>query len=266
MKFADTHAHLDVFVKNSTLQTVIERAVEAGVDKIITCSTNSDEWILYESLAKEFSGNIFWQIGIHPSEIKDGDDIALDAIGAFFTSENPPVAIGEIGMDFYHKPADLDEFERIKIRQKEIFLRQLEISKAFENTKICVHARDCVRECISAIEEAGIDFSRVVLHCFSGSKKEICEINERGARASFTGIITYKNADEMRECMLAQGLDKLMFETDCPYLAPAPLRGKTNEPANIPLIAKAAATIFDIPQEKIAQIAYENSCNFFGLK
>ncbi len=265
MKYIDTHAHLDSFKPLEKIDEIVARARGASVEKIVVCSTKPDDWLFYESLARRFRGEVFWQIGIHPEDISDNCELAFDALPSFFASDTPPVAIGEIGLDFYRPPSDADEFEAMKARQLEIFSRQLELAESFPEAKICVHARSSVRECIDAIERAGTDFSRVVFHCFSGSVAELAELNERGGRASFTGILTYKSAGEMRECMLAQGIGRLMFETDCPYLAPVPLRGTVNEPANIPIIAKAAAEIFGKNIEYIADAVYENSRGFFGI-
>ena len=265
MKYADTHAHLDTFANRGELEKIVERARLAGVEKIVACSTKSDEWLLYERAAADFPGEVYWQIGIHPGEISENCEIALDSLGAFFSSERPPVAIGEIGLDYYRPPADAEEFEAMKARQAEIFARQLELSNSFPDAKICVHARESLSDCVRLISEAGVDFSRVVFHCYSGTAKEIFEINELGGRGSFTGIITYKNAGQMREAMRAQGIGKLMLETDCPYLAPVPLRGSVNEPSNIPVILRAAAEIFGVDEKYIADAAYENSVEFFGL-
>ena len=265
MKYADTHAHLDTFANRGELEKIVERARLAGVEKIVGCSTKSDEWLLYERAAADFPGEVYWQIGIHPGEISENCEIALDSLGAFFASERPPVAIGEIGLDYYRPPADAEEFAAMRARQSEIFARQLELSNSFPDAKICVHARESLSDCVRLISEAGVDFSRVVFHCYSGTAKEILEINELGGRGSFTGIITYKNAGQMREAMRAQGIGKLMLETDCPYLAPVPLRGSVNEPSNIPVILRAAAEIFGVDEKYIADAAYENSVEFFGL-
>ena len=110
------------------------------------------------------------------------------------------------------------------------------------------------------------DFSRAVFHCFSGNRAELSELVEKGARASFTGVITYKNAGEMRENMLEQGLSKIMFETDCPYLAPIPLRGKRNEPSTIPITAEFAAGLFGVGAAEMAEISSRNASEFFGLQ
>lgn len=262
----DTHAHLDHYITDNTVADVILRAKEAGLERIITCSTCPEDWTIYAQLAKDFP-EISWQAGIHPTEIKDTDDLALDALSSLFipSSDTPiPVAIGEIGLDFYWLPKDPLEIEKIKARQLEIFTRQLNIASDLD-VKVCIHARNAVRESIDAIEKSNLPFSNVVFHCFSGTKEEIIELNERGARASFTGIITYKNAEEMRQAMRTQPLDMLMFETDCPYLAPVPHRGKKCEPSMLAITIETASQILEKPVGYIKEISTENAKHFFGI-
>ena len=263
----DTHAHLDHYISDNTVADVISRAKNTGLERIITCSTCPEDWAIYAKLAKDFPDIISWQAGIHPTEIKDTDDLALDALSSLFipSSDTPtPVAIGEIGLDFYWLPKDPEEVEKIKARQREIFIRQLNIASDLD-TKVCIHARNAVRETIDIIEKSNLPFSNVVFHCFSGTKDEIIELNERGARASFTGIITYKNAEEMRQAMLAQPLDMLMFETDCPYLAPVPHRGKKCEPSMLAITIETASQIWEKPVGYIREISTANAKNFFNI-
>ena len=263
MKLTDTHAHLDKFANDGTLADVLARARAAGVERIITCATTPHEWKLYREIASENAG-VFWQAGIHPTEIADGADTALDALPALFLDDPfAPVAIGEIGLDYHFLPDDRAEAEKAKSRQREIFARQLRIA-ADLGKKVCVHARDSLADCIAEIERAKLDFSNVVFHCFAGTPQRLRELNERGARGSFTGIITYKSAGEMREAMLAQGLEKLMLETDCPYLAPAPHRGKTCEPWMVSETAKAAAELFGVSAECLAEQTEQNIREFFN--
>ncbi len=267
MRLIDTHAHLDKFINDGSVEEIISRATTVGVEKIVACSTSPEEWALYARAARRFP-EIAWQAGIHPSEIKDTDDIALDGLSSLFipSSDTPiPVAIGEIGLDFYRLPKDEREAEKIKTRQLEIFLRQLNIAADLD-TKVCVHARSAVRESIDAIEKSNLDFSNVVFHCFAGTPNELIELNERGARASFTGIITYKNADEMRKAMKAQPLNMLMFETDCPYLAPTPKRGQICEPAMLTLTVTEAAKILDLDANYLADLTAENAKEFFSIE
>ena len=253
MKLTDTHAHLDGFIKNGTLAETLERAKRAGVERVVACSTNPADWISYRAAAEKHS------------EISEDSDTALDALPSLFVGGGRlPVAVGEIGLDFHFLPDDPEEAERKKLRQREIFARQLRIA-ADLGLRVCVHARDAIDECIAEIERARLDFSDAVFHCFAGSPEKLAELNERGARASFTGIITYKSAGEMRAAMLAQGLEKLMLETDCPYLAPVPHRGKTCEPAMLADTARAAAEIFGVSPEYIAAKTVENAEEFFNL-
>jgi len=263
MRLIDTHAHLDEFFRDGSLPQVLERARAAGVSRVITCSTNPRDWALYSKLAADNRDFVSWQIGIHPTDIgSEADILALEALPSMFFSDAPPVAVGEIGLDFHTLPADPEAALKEKNLQLEIFKRQLGIARDL-NASVCVHARDAFEECVAEMSKLGVDFSKAVFHCFSGSEADIRRLNELGGRGSFTGIITYKNAGEMRRAMLAQGIDRLMLETDCPYLSPAPNRGKRCEPAFIADTAKAAAEIFGMSPEYLAEAAARNAEEFF---
>lgn len=264
MEFVDTHAHLDAFFDDNSLDEVLQRAENAHVKRIISCSARICDWENFSNLARIHKGKIFWQLGLHPSEIADFDLSVLDKMHDFLKCATPPISIGEIGLDFYKMEGSPDEIENVKTRQAEFFKRQLEVAKS-ANLPVCIHARNAVKEAVEIIDASGIDWHKVVFHCFSGTVDEIKQINARGGRASFTGIITFKNADQMRDVMMCQGLSKIMFETDCPYLAPAPNRGKKNEPSYIPLIAQKAAELFGISIEEIAKISTKNVEEFFNL-
>ena len=223
------------------------------------------DWALYSQIAAARKGEVFWQLGVHPTEIGEEtpESVRADA-EKYLRSQTPPVSIGEIGLDFYRFEGSAQEFEEMKSRQEKMFLAQLEIAKE-ANLPVCVHARCAVEEAIEIIDFSGADWNKIVFHCFSGNLQELEKINSRGGRASFTGIITYKNAELMRSAMLKQGLEKIMFETDCPYLAPAPHRGKQNEPSYIPFIAQKAAELFGISLEEIAEVSSKNAREFFGI-
>ncbi len=263
MHLIDTHSHLEDFIFNGEIEEILTRAREAGLVNIITCSTNPAEWPVYQKLCAE-TPDISWQIGIHPTEIKLEYADAFEAFGTFFTGKAAPVAIGETGLDFYWLPKDPEEAEAVKARQMENFKRHLMLASQF-NTKVCVHARNSIDECVEAISASGVPFSNVVFHCYSGTAEQMKMLNDLGARGSFTGIITYKNAEEMREAMLAQGIEKLMLETDCPYLAPVPFRGKKNEPSLLPYTARSAGEAFGVSPQYIADATTQNAKDFFGL-
>ncbi|MBO7521367.1 MAG: TatD family hydrolase [Opitutales bacterium] len=265
MELIDTHAHLDAFPAPQELLGAIERARRANVSRIITCSAKKSDWAPYSGICAKHKGEIFWQLGVHPAEI-DGEtpESLQEDAQKYLSGENPPVSIGEIGLDFYRFEGSAEEFEKMKSRQERLFFAQLEIAKA-ANLPVCVHARSAVKEAIKIIDLSGANWNKIVFHCFSGDLHELEEINSRGGRASFTGIITYKNADMMRSAMLKQGLEKIMFETDCPYLAPAPNRGMQNEPSYIPFIAQKAAELFGASLEEIAAVSTKNAREFFGI-
>ncbi len=264
MQLIDTHAHLDTFAESGTLDLVLQNAKSANLKAIICCSAWRKDWKLYERLSAENLGFIRWQMGLHPTEVSEGDFEYLREMPKFINGENPPLAIGEIGLDYYKFEGTPAQFEAMQALQKKFFKAQLEIAKD-AGLPVSIHARDAVRESMDLIAEVGFDFKRVVFHCFSGNLEEVKELNSLGGRASFTGIITFKNAALMREVMLSQGLDKLMLETDCPYLAPTPFRGKGNEPSYIVYTAKKAAELFNISEEKLGEITTKNASEFFKL-
>ena len=261
MKLVDTHAHLDSFAQNGTLDDVLCEAEAAGLERVITASAKPEDWLLYAKIAEEHAGFVSWQVGIHPEDIDENSDLALDALATFFAAETPPVAIGEIGLDYHFLPAD-SSAEKIVARQKEIFRRQLLLAKDMQ-TKVCIHARDAVDDAIALMREADFDFSNAVFHCYAGNEAQLETLNTLGARASWTGVITYKSAEQMRRCMLQQGLGKIMFETDCPYLAPVPMRGKQNQPAFVKHTVEFAAKLFGLPSEELAEISTRNAVQFF---
>lgn len=264
MKFIDTHAHLDYFIRREMLDDILNNAKDNGIKKIVIASANPENWNEYEKVTKENSDFLSWQIGIHPSDIDENSNLAIDALTTYFIADIKPVGIGEIGLDFHFLPKDKSEANDIVKRQKEIFKRQLLIASEL-NTKICVHARDAVDDAIEIMLDVDFNFNNAVFHCFAGTTQQLKRLNDLGARASFTGIITYPSADEMRNCMLQQGLEKLMFETDCPYLAPIPMRKNTNQPAFVKYTVEAAAKLFNTDTENLARITTQNAIDFFEL-
>ena len=143
-------------------------------------------------------------------------------------------------------------------------MRQLALAAEI-NCPIVVHSRGAFRECVRVIDESGVDWSKVVFHCFSDGPDEIRMLNERGGRGSFTGIVTYKSAANIGEAVVAQGIDRIMVETDAPYLSPVPMRGKRNEPAYVSYTAACCAQLLEVEVSEFAAIAVENTQSFFGI-
>ena len=149
--------------------------------------------------------------------------------------------------------------------QRAAFAAQLVLAKRLD-CPLVVHSRGAFRECVEMIDASGVDWARVVFHCFTEGEAEIAELNRRGGCGSFTGILTYKKADSIRAAAKAQGLKRFMIETDAPYLTPVPHRGKPNEPGFLRHTAEfAAAEVFGVPFEELAAISTANARKFFGL-
>lgn len=261
MRLFDTHAHLDTFIADNTLAQVLDDAKTAGLEHIITASTKPEDWLKYRKLAQNSDGLVLWTIGIHPEDIDENSYDFLDALPSFFADDIPPAAVGEIGLDFHFLPKEKSAAAETVKRQKEIFARQLALARDL-GAKVCIHARDALDEVVDGMLSADFPPENAVFHCYSGNVEQLKRLNALGARASWTGIITYPSADEMRRCMLAQGLEKIMFETDCPYLAPVPHRKETNRPALVSETVKYAANLFNIPAETLADISTSNATNW----
>ncbi len=260
----DSHCHLESFHRKGILADVLQNASEAGVGQLITIGTSKKDWSLYRQLAEQHPDKIAYTVGLHPTDVEDDWEEQLDQLPAFFEDDPSPVGIGEIGLDHFHLPKSPTEAEQIKSRQVLVFKRQLELASSM-NCPVVVHSRNSFYECVKVIEKTGADWSKIVFHCFADGPDEIRLLNERGGRGSFTGIVTYKNADDIRAALLEQGMDALMVETDAPYLAPVPMRGKRNEPAFVHHTADFCANLLDMDREEFAHRTTANARLFFNL-
>lgn len=260
----DSHCHLEEFYRNGTLPQVLERAKKVGVDEMIVIGTNLKDWDLYAQLSNDYGGNIYYSVGLHPENVDEDWEAYVQQLGSYFALENSPIALGEIGLDFYRLPEDVTQADKIKEWQEAAFRYQLYLAMQL-GCPVIIHSRNAFKECVKIVDESKVDWNKVVFHCFVEGVDEIKELNKRGGRASFTGIITYKNAPKVREAALAQGLEKLMLETDCPYLAPEPFRGKENEPAYMFQIIEYAANIFNYDREEFLKRVRNNTITFFDL-
>ncbi len=262
----DSHCHLDRFFHRGELEDVLKSAREAGVDRVITIGTNEDDWGLYEQLAAEHPGIIDYTVGLHPCNVDENWESQVERIISFFSSSQAcPVGLGEIGLDNFHLPKkDLGKAEKLKQMQQAALRAQLDILKELD-CPVVIHSRGAFEECIEELDVASINWDKVVFHCFVEDAEAIAALNSRGGRGSFTGIITFKNANSVREAALAQSVHNLMVETDAPYLAPEPFRGKPCLPAYAALTARYCANLLDLEENELAQITRENTESFFKL-
>jgi TatD DNase family protein len=266
MSLVDTHTHLETFVRHNTLDDALARAAGAGVDTLVTVGTASDDWSLYRNLARTHGKRIRYTVGLHPCHVAVTwrDELAL--MPAFWDETGParPVALGEIGLDRFHLPKDSAEADRIFAWQREAFSEGLALAKRFA-CPVVIHSRGAFQECVDLVDASGVDWRKVVFHCFVEGPAEMSALMERGGFGSFTGIVTYKSADSVREAMKMQGLDRLMLETDAPYLTPVPHRGKPNEPAFLRHTAEFAADVFGVSLETLAARTTVTAQTFFTL-
>lgn len=264
MGLIDTHTHLESFARSGVLPSVLARAREAGLTTVITIGTDTDDWSLYRELARGHPDLIRYSVGLHPCSV--GADWAqrVAQLEAFWADTTRPVALGEIGLDRFHLPKDAAEAEKIVGWQRAALAEQLGLAQRL-GCPVVVHSRGAFAECVAMIDAAGVEWTRVVFHCFTEGPQEMAELLGRGGYGSFTGVITYKSAEIVRAAALAQGLDRLMIETDAPYLTPVPHRGKPNEPAYLRHTAEFTAKIFGVGYDELAARTTENAKSFFGF-
>ncbi len=264
MDFIDSHCHLQSFKEKGTLSAVLKRANNAGLSQFIAVGTSQKDWVSYREMSASHPAQIHYTVGLHPCYVEADWNEAVAHISTFFIPPHSPVALGEIGLDYFHLSKDPVQAGESMIYQENAFRQQLSLASEWD-CPIIIHSRNAFDDSLRMIDESGVNWTRVVFHCFSYGPEEIRKINERGGRASFTGIVTYKNAPEIREALRAQGIDRLMLETDCPYLTPEPHRGKPNEPAYLTNIANRCAEALAVPIDELARLTTQNTKRFFKL-
>jgi TatD DNase family protein len=270
MGLVDTHTHLESFSRQGpdVLGGALTRARAAGVETMITIGTSPDDWALYRRIAREHAADGFvrYTVGLHPCSVDATWPEALAQVEAFWSGEAPrPVALGEIGLDRFHLPKDPSEAEKIFAWQRAAFAEGLAQAQRL-GCAVVIHSRGAFAECVEMIDASGVDWTRVVFHCFTESTAEMVELTRRGGYGSFTGILTYKSAENVRAAAKAQGLSRFMLETDAPYLTPMPHRGKPNEPGFVRHTAEyAASEVFGVSYEELARVSTANARKFFGM-
>ncbi|MFT5467661.1 MAG: TatD DNase family protein [Verrucomicrobiales bacterium] len=262
MELIDTHAHLASHKLKGETAELVKRAQDAGVGRIVTIGTDVEDSAENVRLAAEFSG-VYAAVGVHPTSIHEvPQETWLDEIRAL--AAKPKVqAIGEIGLDFYHPPQDGSEVSDWRSRQADFFTKQLDLAVELD-LPVVVHQRSCSAEVLEIIKPYSGKV-RAVFHCFVDSAELGNELIDLGFHVSFTGVATYKSAPEVADCAAALPLDRIMVETDSPYLAPVPNRGKRNEPAFTRNTAEFIAARRGISLDEFAEATTATAVEFFGL-
>ncbi|MDQ8209201.1 TatD family hydrolase [Coraliomargarita sp. SDUM461003] len=264
MELIDSHCHLKSFKDKGELEPMLARAAAAGVQHFITVGTSPADWVPYREMHAAYAGKIDYTVGVHPCYVDADWEAAVSQISTFFMPPHAPVAFGEIGLDYFHLPKDPVQAGETILLQEAAFRQQLMLASELD-CPVIIHSREAFAESMQLIDESGIDWRRIVYHCFTYGAEEIAQINQRGGRASFTGITTYKSANKVREALRQQGIERLMLETDCPYLTPEPHRGKPNEPAYLTHIAERCAQALAMEAPELAARSSQNTRDFFKL-
>ncbi len=253
MFLIDTHAHLNLGDYKKDLEDVLKRAQEAGVQSIINVGIDLKTSIKALELAHAYEG--LWATGgIHPHEVKKATEETYATLRALL-ADKKMVAVGEIGLDY------AKEYSPREI-QAEHFVRQLALAKEL-GLPVVIHSREASPDIMHLLRQELPE--KFVFHCYAGSLEEAREILDLGGFISITGIVTFPKAENIRRIVSYVPLERLMIETDCPFLAPVPFRGKRNEPAFVRYVAEKIAEIKGISLEKCAQQTTENARKFFGI-
>ncbi|MBI3269629.1 MAG: TatD family hydrolase [Planctomycetes bacterium] len=251
----DTHAHLDFEELFAELDAVVERARAAGVEDIVTIGTHAAANRRTLEIARRFP-RVYAAVGIHPHDAKAAGE---DGWSEFEALARDPrvVAIGETGLDYAKEYSPRED-------QFRVFRRQLELAQAI-GKPVILHCRNAFDDCLALIREVRTPPVRGIVHCFSGDAAVAASFLELGFHVSFAGPLTYPKSDRLREAAASVPLDRILIETDCPFLAPQPRRGKRNEPAYVVHTGEELARVRGLPAAEVAARTTENARRLFGL-
>jgi len=252
----DSHCHLDYEPMFSNLDNVIKRAEESNVKIMLTISVTDKKYDNILQITKKYK-NVYGTYGIHPHEAKNHNSINNDIILKRINISKKIIGIGETGLDFYYNHSDKDE--QIRLFEEHI--------KASISSKLplVIHSRDAEEltyEILSKYSKK--NKLKILMHCFTGTKQFAEKLLELNAYFSASGIITFKKSNDLKETFKAIPLNKILIETDAPYLSPEPLRGKSNEPSNVVLTAKYLSKLKEIKFDDLCEVTTNNFFKLFG--
>lgn len=252
--FFDTHAHLDDSAFDEDREAVIASLKDYGVSRVLNASSDIASSNRTATLCDKYDF-IYGAVGVHPHDAENMKESDFDILRDL-TKNEKICAIGEIGLDYYydHSPRDI---------QKKRFEEQLHLARELK-LPVIIHDRDAHEDSLNILRN--FTDLKVVYHCYSGSLEYAKILISLGFYLSFTGAATFKNAKAAPSVIEWMPLDKIMIETDCPYLAPVPHRGKRNFPGFVPLVAEKIAELRGLSVSEVAEITFKNGCDFFSLK
>lgn len=252
----DSHCHLDDVKFDADREDVIRRMREEGLSGCVTVGSDIDSSLKCLNIALEHEG-IYAAAGVHPHEAKDAPADYLQTLEKIL--KQPEVrALGEIGLDYHYdfSPRDV---------QSDVFSDQLELAYQCR-LPVIVHVREAHGDVLKILKRRAPKLCGGIIHCYSGSAESVREYVALGFHISFAGSLTFKNAAKLREAALAVPPDRLLVETDSPYLSPEPKRGGRNEPANVKYICEALAVIRGIPGQQVADMTARNARDVFAIQ
>ncbi len=251
----DSHAHLDDKRFDIDREKIIKNMENDGIEIILHPAADMTSSVKAVNTAQE-NKNIYAAVGFHPHNAKEMDQDSLEIIKSLAKKEKV-IAIGEIGLDYHYdnSPRDI---------QKKWFVQQIRLAKKL-NLPFIVHDREAHGDILKILKEENYDGMRGIIHCYSGSYEMALEFIKLGFLISIAGPVTFKNSKKVKEVVKKLPLKHLLIETDSPYLAPEPKRGRRNEPAYVRYVASQIGEIKGIPFNKVAEATSENFINFFNL-
>jgi TatD DNase family protein len=245
--WADSHAHLSL---GEDADAVLAAARDAGVTRVVTIGTDADESRAAIAFAAAHD-DVWATVGLHPHDAKNGVDTIVGLLDA-----PKVVAVGECGLDYHydHSPRDI---------QRAAFAAQIQLAHE-RGLALSIHTREAWEDTFAILSAEGVP-ERTVFHCFTGGEDEARRCLDLGAYLSFSGVVTFKSADDVRAAARVCPLDRLVLETDSPYLTPVPLRGQPNTPANIPLVAAGVSRTKGTNIEQVRAAAWSNTQALYEL-
>ena len=255
MKIIETHCHLD-YLKNEPLEIILAKSKEAGIEKIITISVEPDNFDAAKELSESHE-QIYFTQGIHPHDAKLSSPDALKIIESRVNAKKM-VAVGEIGLDYHYDNSPRDV-------QREVFRAQLDI--AIKSDKpVVIHSRDADEDMMDILKEKAPSLARKgVIHSFTSGPELAQTAIDLGFYLGFNGIITFKKAQEVRDIVELCPIERILTETDAPFLTPTPHRGKENAPFYLPFVVKKIAEIKNLPEQEVLDICYKNAFDLFSF-
>ncbi len=250
----DTHAHLDDARFDEDREVVINMLKDEGVSLVVNIGADLKSSAQSVELSEKYDF-IYASVGVHPDATDELDEDGIKKLTEWLKKDKV-VAVGEIGLDYHNMGAT-------KEVQKRWFERQLLLAKEL-NMPYIIHDRDAHGDVLEILKKHG--YYNGVMHCYSGSSEMAKEVTSLGMMVSFAGPVTFKNAPKAKEAAKAVPLDKLMIETDCPYLSPEPFRGKRNDSSRVRYVAEEIARLKGISFEEVARITKENGKRFYNIK